>query len=187
MRHQTAHFRTRCISVLARPHQPQWVISTLINKGNSYLFLRRPALSDWIRPGCKNGSISQVISVGEHRNCTYPRESKSERMDNITPERRSAIMRKVKSKNTSPELSIRRLIYQLGFRYRLHCKDLPGKPDIMFWGKKKLIFVHGCFWHGHIGCKRSRIPSSNRYYWTLKIDRNIFRDKRNQENFENER
>jgi len=100
---------------------------------------------------------------------------------------RSYNMSKIKNKNTKPELIVRQFLHSIGFRYRLHVKNLTGRPDIVLAKYKTVIFIHGCFWHGHIGCKRSRIPSSNRDYWTLKIDKNIFRDKRNQENLESER
>ena len=89
---------------------------------------------------------------------------------------RSEIMRRVRSTDTTPELIIRKLTHSLDFRYRLHRKDLPGKPDLVFAGKKKIIFVHGCFWHGH-KCKRgNRLPKKNREYWTKKINANMNRD-----------
>ena len=92
---------------------------------------------------------------------------------------RSKIMRFVKSKNTKPELIVRQLLTKLGCRYRLHRAELPGKPDIAFIGRKKVIFVHGCFWHGH-DCKRgARVPKANRGYWVAKITRNRQRDKDN--------
>lgn len=92
------------------------------------------------------------------------------------PETRSRIMRTVKGENTTPELTVRRLVFCLGYRYRLHRKDLPGKPDLVFAGRRKLIFIHGCFWHGH-DCKRgARIPKNNRDYWEQKIARNRQRD-----------
>jgi DNA mismatch endonuclease (patch repair protein) len=85
-------------------------------------------------------------------------------------------MQAVKSKNTAPEVYVRRLLHSHGYRYRLHRKDLPGCPDIVFSGWKRIIFVHGCFWHGH-GCKRgSRVPKSNTEYWTTKVARNRGRD-----------
>lgn len=95
----------------------------------------------------------------------------------ITPDNvRSATMRAVKSKNTSPELHVRRLVYSFGYRYRLHRKDLPGTPDLVLAKQKKVIFVHGCFWHGH-GCKRgARKPKTNFAYWSAKINRNKERD-----------
>lgn len=91
---------------------------------------------------------------------------------------RSEIMRRVRSTNTKPELIVRKLVYSLGFRYRIHKKELPGKPDLVFSGKRKVIFVHGCFWHGH-KCKRgNRLPKKNREYWAKKINANLKRDKR---------
>jgi DNA mismatch endonuclease (patch repair protein) len=90
---------------------------------------------------------------------------------------RSENMRRIRSKDTLPEIAVRRLVRQLGHTgYRLHRKDLPGKPDIAFLGRKTAIFVHGCFWHGH-ECKEGiRRPKSNGAYWLPKIDRNIERD-----------
>ena len=87
-------------------------------------------------------------------------------------EQRSRIMRAVKHRDTEPELTVRRLLHRMGYRYRLHRKDLPGKPDIVFGPRRKIIFVHGCFWHGH-SCKRgSRMPKTNAEYWETKITRN---------------
>lgn len=99
--------------------------------------------------------------------------------DTVDGERRSQIMRSVRSKNTGAEWAVRRQIFAMGYRYRLHCKDLPGKPDIVFSKKKKVIFVNGCFWHGHIACPRAKMPQSNRDYWTQKIGRNMQRDRSN--------
>lgn len=97
-------------------------------------------------------------------------------MDIFTKEKRSEIMRKVKSKDTGPEKKVRSLLHSLGYRFRLHRKDLPGKPDIVLPKYKVVIFVHGCFWHGH-ECKLGRNrPSSNVEYWTGKIISNIERD-----------
>ncbi|MDH3999106.1 MAG: very short patch repair endonuclease [Desulfuromonadales bacterium] len=85
-------------------------------------------------------------------------------------------MRQVKSKDTKPEMIVRKLAHSMGYRYRLHRKDLPGKPDLTFPSRKKIIFVHGCFWHGHT-CKRgARMPATNVEYWTQKIARNKERD-----------
>lgn len=85
-------------------------------------------------------------------------------------------MRKVRSRNTSPELLIRRHLHRLGYRYRLHRSDLPGKPDIVFVSRKIVIFINGCFWHGH-NCRRGmRVPKSNTAYWMQKIARNKRRD-----------
>lgn len=89
---------------------------------------------------------------------------------------RSATMRKVRSKNTGPELKVRKLVFALGYRFRLHRADLPGTPDLAFIGLRKVIFVHGCWWHGHV-CKRgARPPKTRRSYWLPKIERNRRRD-----------
>lgn len=84
-------------------------------------------------------------------------------------------MRAVKSRNTKPEIKVRRLLHGMGYRYRLHIKNLAGKPDIVFTSRRKIIFVHGCFWHGH-NCKRgNRLPVSNAQHWKSKIERNVKR------------
>ena len=93
-------------------------------------------------------------------------------------ERRSATMRAVKSRDTRPEMRVRRLLHRMGYRYRLQRKDLPGKPDIVFGPRRRVIFVHGCFWHGH-DCKRgARVPATNTAYWQAKIARNVDRHAR---------
>lgn len=89
---------------------------------------------------------------------------------------RSAIMRAVKSKDTAPEIQVRRFVHRLGYRFRLHCKNLPGTPDLVLPRLKCAIFVHGCFWHRH-GCPRgARVPKTNTRYWRSKIERNVSRD-----------
>ena len=99
---------------------------------------------------------------------------------NETPESRSRIMRAVKGRDTSLEMTIRRLIYSMGYRYRLHRKDLPGTPDLVFSSRRKVLFIHGCFWHGH-DCKRgARVPKTNIDYWKKKIARNKARDAENE-------
>jgi DNA mismatch endonuclease (patch repair protein) len=93
----------------------------------------------------------------------------------IDPDR-SRVMAAVKSENTKPELAVRRLVHSLGYRFRLHRKGLPGTPDIVFPARRAVIFVHGCYWHGH-DCKRgARMPKTNIDYWRTKIDRNAARD-----------
>ena len=101
-------------------------------------------------------------------------------MDTRTPEQRRRIMQSVGSKNTGPELVVRRLLHGMGYRYRLHRKDLPGKPDIAFGPRRKAIFVHGCFWHGH-GCPKGRLPKSRLDYWQPKVDKNRERDRTKEE------
>jgi DNA mismatch endonuclease, patch repair protein len=100
--------------------------------------------------------------------------------DTRTSEKRRKIMQSVGVKNTGPELTLRRLLHVLGFRYRLHSKNLPGKPDLVFPKRKKVIFVHGCFWHSH-GCKKGQAPKSRLNYWEPKLAANRERDKRNRE------
>jgi DNA mismatch endonuclease (patch repair protein) len=96
--------------------------------------------------------------------------------DIFTPAKRSAIMARVKDRDTRPEWIVRRILWRLGARYRLHRRDLPGAPDIVLAGRKLVVFVHGCFWHGH-GCARgARVPKANRDYWLGKVGRNRARD-----------
>ncbi|MBI3569903.1 MAG: DNA mismatch endonuclease Vsr [Gammaproteobacteria bacterium] len=99
-------------------------------------------------------------------------------MDTRTHEKRSEIMSAVRTKNTGPELLVRKLLSAQGYRYRLHRKGLPGRPDIVFPGRRKVVFVHGCFWHGH-RCKKGRLPKSRLRYWKPKIAANKKRDARN--------
>lgn len=89
-------------------------------------------------------------------------------------------MAAVKGRDTKPEILIRKLLFSLGYRFRLQRKDLPGRPDIVLPRYKTAIFVNGCFWHQHEGCKASRIPASNTEYWSAKLSRNVERDKKNQ-------
>lgn len=96
--------------------------------------------------------------------------------DVYSAEKRSAVMRRVKGKDTSPELKVRKALTALGARYRLHRKDLPGKPDIVLPGRRLAIFVHGCFWHGHDCARGARVPKQNRDYWVGKVGRNRTRD-----------
>lgn len=93
-------------------------------------------------------------------------------------EKRSAVMARVRSKDTSPEQAVRRILTRLGARYRLHRKDLPGNPDIVMPGRRLVVFVHGCFWHGHDCQRGARIPKANRDYWLAKVARNRARDEK---------
>lgn len=92
-------------------------------------------------------------------------------------EDRSRTMRAVKSRDTTPELAVRRLVHGMGYRYRLYRDNLPGKPDLVFAGRKKVVFVHGCFWHRHNCARGARTPKSNQDYWIPKLDRNRRRDR----------
>lgn len=99
-------------------------------------------------------------------------------IDTRSPEQRRRIMQSVRTKNTGPELAVRRALFAAGFRYRLHRRGLPGSPDIVFPSRRKVIFVHGCFWHGH-GCSKGKAPKSRTDYWLSKITANRERDERN--------
>ena len=98
--------------------------------------------------------------------------------DTVTAKRRSEIMSNIRAKGMKPEMAVRRLVHAMGYRYRLHRKDLPGKPDLVFPARRKVIFVHGCFWHQHDdpACRIARRPKSNQHYWLPKLERNVIRD-----------
>jgi DNA mismatch endonuclease (patch repair protein) len=98
-------------------------------------------------------------------------------VDVLTPEQRQWCMARVKSKNTAPEIIVRRTLHALGYRFRLHRKDLPGSPDIVISKQRVVVFVHGCFWHGHARCHRANRPASNVDFWNEKLDANIRRDR----------
>lgn len=97
---------------------------------------------------------------------------KGSTITNQTDPARSATMRSVKSEDTGPEILVRSMLHRLGYRYRLHDKNLPGKPDIVFTARRKVVFIHGCFWHGHSCARGARLPKSNTDYWTKKIAHN---------------
>lgn len=102
-------------------------------------------------------------------------------VDHISPERRSWLMSRVKGKNTTPEVRVRQIAHGMGLRFRLHRKDLPGKPDLVFPKYRVALLVHGCFWHRHPNCKKSSIPKSNSEFWENKFARNVQRDVENME------
>jgi DNA mismatch endonuclease (patch repair protein) len=100
-------------------------------------------------------------------------------MDKLTKAERSVLMSRIRSKDSKPELIVRRTAHRMGFRYRLHSSKLPGSPDLVFARRKKVIFVHGCFWHGH-DCRAGRNrPESRKEYWDAKLERNMRRDRKN--------
>ena len=99
-------------------------------------------------------------------------------MDNRSPEQRSRTMSRIRGRNTGPEMAIRKLIFGAGYRYRLHVRQLPGRPDLVFPGRRKVLFVNGCFWHMHKDCGRSKIPNTRRRYWVRKLRANVARDNR---------
>ena len=98
-------------------------------------------------------------------------------MDTLTSAERSERMGRVRSKDTKPEMLVRSLVHKMGYRYRLHARDLPGKPDMVFSRRGKIIFVHGCFWHRHGTCKNTRWPKSKLEFWKPKLEANSRRDK----------
>jgi DNA mismatch endonuclease, patch repair protein len=104
------------------------------------------------------------------------RHERKEVADTFTPEERSRIMSRIKGRDTKPEKIVRSLLHAMGHRFRLHRRDLPGKPDIVLPKHRKIVFVHGCFWHGHAGCPRGARPTSNIEFWNKKINANIMRD-----------
>lgn len=114
---------------------------------------------------CAFGTRVEVIS------------SRSMKPSSIDPAR-SRLMSRVKGRDTKPELRVRRAAHALSYRYRLHGRDLPGSPDLVFPGRGKAIFVHGCFWHRHKGCRRATVPKTRREFWMKKFDDNVNRDER---------
>lgn len=99
--------------------------------------------------------------------------------DTLSGERRSWNMSRIKGRNTDPELRLRSLLHRAGFRFRLHVKELPGRPDVVLPKYRTAIFVHGCFWHRHVNCKNATTPSTRREFWQAKFDGNLSRDVRN--------
>ena len=111
-------------------------------------------------------------------NLGHPRQIRA--MDTCTREQRRRIMQAVKSRDTAPEMLVRQLLHSMGYRYRLHRKDLPGRPDVALLSRRKAIFVHGCFWHGHV-CPKGRLPKSRLDYWEPKLAENRERDRKKEE------
>ncbi|PBQ22068.1 MULTISPECIES: very short patch repair endonuclease [Pseudomonas] len=104
--------------------------------------------------------------------------------DVFTPEQRSKVMAKIKGKNTKPEMIVRSTCHRMGLRFRLHRVDLPGKPDLVFTKRKLCLFVHGCFWHQHSGCKYAYQPKSRPEFWIPKLQKNIIRDENAKDSLE---
>jgi DNA mismatch endonuclease (patch repair protein) len=100
-------------------------------------------------------------------------------MDRLTPEHRSRLMSRVRSKDTTPEMIVRRLVHAMGYRYRLYVRKLPGRPDLVFGPRRKIVFVHGCFWHRHPGCRKATTPKTHVDFWEGKFAANVLRDARN--------
>lgn len=98
--------------------------------------------------------------------------------DTLTKSQRSALMAKIRGKDTKPELAVRSLLHRMGYRFRLHRRDLPGSPDIVLPKHRTVIFVHGCFWHRHAGCRNATVPTTRARFWRLKFEGNVARDRR---------
>jgi DNA mismatch endonuclease (patch repair protein) len=98
--------------------------------------------------------------------------------DHVSAEKRSDMMRQVRRTGSSAELAVRKIVWALGYRYRLNVRSLPGSPDLAFTRRRKAIFVHGCFWHGHLSCRKARLPKTNSDYWKQKVLGNTARDSR---------
>lgn len=107
-----------------------------------------------------------------------PRTRRDDPWPDVSEARRN-IMRANKSKDTKPERAVRRLLHSLGYRFRLHRRDLPGSPDLVFSSRRKVVFVHGCYWHGHLGCRRANTPKTRAEFWNAKIEANRARDAHN--------
>jgi DNA mismatch endonuclease (patch repair protein) len=98
-------------------------------------------------------------------------------MDILAPEQRSRLMSRIRGKDTSPEMKVRRTVHALGFRFRLHRRDMPGSPDLVFSSRHKVVFVHGCYWHRHASCRYAYSPKSNITFWQSKFAANVRRDR----------
>jgi len=106
-------------------------------------------------------------------------------VDRVSIDVRSRNMKRIRSKDTGPEIQVRRLLYGLGYRYRLHVRSLPGCPDLVFKSRMKIVFVHGCFWHQHQGCRDAHMPKSHPAYWLPKLRQNVERDMQNEQLLKN--
>lgn len=97
------------------------------------------------------------------------------------PEPRRRVMAAIRGRDTGPEIAVRRMLHAMGYRYRVHRRDLPGRPDVTFPSRRKIVFVHGCFWHQHSGCRAAKVPRTRTQYWGPKLAKNMDRDRRNLE------
>lgn len=129
-------------------------------------------------PSCPDGTGNVYASV--HTRCVgHAGPPSGSVMDRLSAKARSALMARVRSRNTAPEIAVRRLLHKMGCRFRLHREDLPGSPDVVLPKYRTAIFVHGCFWHRHSGCRRCSTPRSNVEFWEEKFRRNVLRDSQN--------
>ena len=119
-----------------------------------------------------------MLAIAHHWHLQHPKHNPSKPWADV-PDARRAVMRAIKAKDTKPEVAVRRLLHAMGYRFRLHRRDLPGTPDIVFPSRHKVIQVHGCFWHQHEGCRRATLPATRQDYWLPKLGRNRERDAEN--------
>ncbi len=126
--------------------------------------------------------LNRAVGSGAGGDIRRGVNSEHSSLDPLTVRERSERMSRIRSKDTKPEMRVRRIVHGLGYRYRLHASDLPGRPDLVFRPRRKVISVHGCFWHRHEGCSRNRIPKSpeRQEFWRDKLDGNARRDRVNQ-------
>lgn len=122
--------------------------------------------------------VGEAVTEGTDASTANTAARQQSSKDSVSPQKRSETMSRVKSKNTKPELRVRSALHAMGYRFRLHRKDLPGNPDIVLPKHRMAVFVHGCFWHQHPGCRKATIPQNNREYWEKKLGRNVQRDER---------
>ena len=135
----------------------------------------------WVGPCCPREHAMALRRDAKTRNMVLTKQRSGALLDTVDRARRSRVMRSVPSKNSKPELGVRRIAHRLGLRFRLHVKALPGSPDIVFPRYRIVVFVHGCFWHRHPGCKLTVLPKSHRVFWQDKFATNVARDIRNQD------
>ncbi len=140
------------------------------------LYFQWVAAGIWRTPADRVAIMRDPVHLVSGQSVVATRKNSRRMTDTFTPEQRSRIMGRIRSVNTQPEMAVRRLLHNAGFRFRLHGKSLPGKPDIVLPRYKAAVFVHGCFWHGHDECRDGRRPKSNTDYWNRKLDRVRSRD-----------
>lgn len=140
--------------------------------------LRMPGNSPFKFHARSPSTQGRLLRFIKARHCGCARAIGKNMVDSVSPALRSEIMSRVRGKNTRPEMLVRKMLHKAGFRYRIHVRDLPGKPDLVFPGRKKIIFIHGCFWHMHEGCPFARAPKSRVEFWRAKLEGNKARDQR---------
>ena len=126
----------------------------------------------------RRSTARQPLPVELESGTKVMRDTQERSRDPLSPAARSALMAKVRGKNTRPEMLVRKLLHKHGYRYRLHRQDLPGWPDIVFPSRRAVVFVHGCFWHRHPGCVKTTMPTARHAFWREKFRTNVERDRR---------